>query len=154
MLRQIFFALALVISFFDRSHDQNATVFAGCYERVSLTSNAPETTIPLIPKQFELLGRTTRRLGRKVFPVYNVTITTDHPPYEYDWTWKPKNRTQLSIEFTNGFGGFSGTLKKSDNGELSGKLKEYCPGHCGWSMRTAYLLARPIACEPPHKQLF
>jgi hypothetical protein len=144
MLRPILLTILLAAAN-SRTSQQTNSIFAGCYETVSLTSNTSDSTITLIPKQFELL-RTNTTPWRGGFPVLSLTNTRERPPFESLWRWKPQSRSQVWIAFNTGFGGFKGTLKKTGNGELRGKLKEWCDGRCGWRLRTATLSIRSIAC--------
>jgi hypothetical protein len=124
--------------------DHSVPQFAGCYEIVSLTWSPPDNTIKLIPKQFELLS--TAR-GPGVFDMHSLPRKPE-PSFENLWAWTPKGHDKVWISFSTGFGGFDGTLKKSGDGQLAGKLKEWCDYRCGWHKRTGTLHVRSATCAP------
>lgn len=144
MWRHMIFVL-LVAAFANAQSSGHASPqFAGCYEVTSLTWSPPDETIKLIPKQFELLS-TSRGAG--AFDMHSLPKKAE-PAFENSWAWRPKSDDKLWISFSTGLGGFKGTLKKSRNGELAGKLKEWCDSRCGWHKRTGTLHIRPAACGP------
>ncbi len=133
-------ALCCVSPAYGQSGPSAAVPFTGCYEVVSLAWSPPDETIRLIPKRFKLL------VGAP-FRGYNVLRIQPIPNDGFPrvWWWKPKGK-RLWVSWGTGFGGFRGTVKPSDNGELVGKLKEWCDARCGWKKRVGKIRIRRIDC--------
>jgi hypothetical protein len=68
--------------------------------------------------------------------------------WENLWAWKPQGTDKVKVIWSGGLGGFRGTLKKSKNGDLAGKIKEWCDSRCGWKKRTGQLHLKRISCSP------
>src|SRR5947209_16459419 len=131
MLRYI--SLVFVMAAFARAQAPGhpAAQFAGCYEMTSLTWSPPADDIKLIPKRVELLSEPR---GNDFFRMRSIGVTSNGR--ENFWCWSPKDTDKVQVGWGGGLGGFRGMLKRSKNGELAGKIKEWCDSRCGWKKRT------------------
>jgi hypothetical protein len=138
--------LVLALSNLLHGQMENAARFAGCYQVTSLSWSPPDERIRSIPQQFELLM--ARTPGGTNFGIRSLNAGADPNanPWEGSWSWQPKGKDKLGIVWGGGFGDFRGTLKRSDEGELVGKLNEYCDYRCEWKRRTGSLHLKKIAC--------
>ena len=116
--------------------------FAGCYEVRTLTWNPPDHSIRSIPSHFQL-STDRAQPGHEIFEVHSVPPGPGNSIVE-SWFWRPK-RNEVLVSFGDGMGSFRGTLKPS-NGDLVGKLKEWCDARCEWKKRVGTLRVGKIEC--------
>jgi hypothetical protein len=132
----------LVIAFTNaQALDHDASHFAGCYEVKSLTWSPLANDIKVIPTRVKLLN--TPR-GDGVFEMRSFGDNSNRN--ENFWWWRPESTGRVKVDWSSGLGGIRGTLKRSKNGDLKGKIKEWCDSRCGWKRRTGDLLLHPIVC--------
>jgi len=117
--------------------------FAGCYQVTSLTWTPDGSDIHLIPKEFELSNDSR---GNGTFHLKSLGGETTRS--EYFWWWEATGANKVRVAWGTGLGGIRGTLKRSSNGDLHGKIKEWCDSRCGWKRRTGQIRVQPIACTP------
>jgi hypothetical protein len=110
---------------------------------MSLTWSPPHETIRLIPNRFQLLYETAQP-GPGIFSIRPAPSSRSNLIVN-PWAWEPKGN-QIWISFSTGLGGFRGTLKPSNAGELVGKLKEWCDYRCEWKKRVGKIRVRKIDC--------
>ena len=122
----------------------NSSRLAGCYQVTSLTWTPDGSDIHLIPKEFELSNDPR---GDGMFRMKGLPLVKNNP-IERGWWWKPKGASKVRVDWSSGLGGIHGTLKRSRNGDLHGKIKEWCDSRCGWKRRTGQIRVQPIACTP------
>jgi hypothetical protein len=122
-------------------------MLAGCYRVAFLSWSPSDADIKLIPPQFELLN-VPRVPGSAYFNIRSLGVKSERDPWEAFWSWRPKSTDKLEINWGTGLGGFRGTLKRSGNGELVGKIKEYCDSHCEYVRRIGSLHVQKIGCGP------
>lgn len=125
--------------------------FAGCYEVVSLTWKPPDDSIRSVPQRFRLIGDKDLANGDRAFEVthFENHVRSERNRLEGRWGWwKPRNEKQIHIDFSGGLAGFRGTLKFSKDGDLAGKIREWCDSRCEWKKRTGILRVRRVACPP------
>jgi|SRR5579872_502915 len=139
--------LVLILASFVSAQTSSPTpdLFAGCYQVVSLTWHPPDTTVTLIPNQFELQNVPWESKGE--FTMHSLRTEAEDHHFENLWTWRPISKNKLEVTWSTGFGGFHGTLKRAANGDLVGTIKEYCDYRCGWNARTGKLRVHPIDCK-------
>ena len=123
-----------------QSNQHSPKPFAGCYEIDSLAWNPPDAKNGFIPKKFELSIESS---GNQ-FAMHG--LPSDDPFRDKLSSWKPKTESKIWVNWSSGYGGFSGTLRKTGN-ELNGKLKESCDFRCEWKKRTGTLQAHRIDCD-------
>lgn len=141
--------LVLVFAFSMVSHAQiadNDAKLAGCYETTSLIWNpTPDQEITSIPRKFQLTDKVYDPRRSRMLRIHDSGPTPS--PWESIWSWVARSDEQsLRISLSHGLGGFKGTLHRSKDGSLRGRLKEYCDGRCEWKRETAVILARKVAC--------
>lgn len=126
---------------------QGPDELSGCYQVTLLTWNPPDDSIKLIPTRFQLLN-VPRVPGAKSLGIRSLEAGSKRNPIENLWSWRPKGKGELEIEWSNGLGGYRGTLKRSGSGELVAKMEEYCDYRCADKGRTGSLHLHKIGCEP------
>jgi hypothetical protein len=126
-----------------QSSTPNLKLFAGCYEVTSLYWKPSGEEIGLIPKRFQLL--TTRPEGIAWFDIRDLESEKARIGAS---GWRPKGSRKIEIDWSTGLGGFRGKLDRSANGDLKGKLKEWCDYRCEGGRITGRLQIHPIACPP------
>lgn len=126
---------------------QGPDELAGCYQVTLLSWNPPDDSIKLIPTRFQLLN-VPRVPGAKSLGIRSLEAGSKRNPIENLWSWRPKGKGELEIEWSNGLGGYRGTLKRSGSGELVAKMEEYCDYRCADKGRTGSLHLHKISCEP------
>jgi hypothetical protein len=62
------------------------------------------------------------------------------------WAWWPKGN-QAQVSWSTGFGGFTGKLKPTGDGELVGHLKEWCDYRCEGTKRIGKMRVHRINCD-------
>ena len=124
----------------------------GCYEVTSLKWTPPaEDPIKSPLERFELSSEPDRSTTGQHGP-FRVHSLTRNDPWERLWNWRPSADGQnLRINLSHGLGGFRGAFHVDSNGELVGKVKEYCDHRCDWKRQTAHIRARKIPCAPAEK---
>ena len=141
--------LVLIFAFSMVSNAQianNDAKLAGCYETTSLTWNPrPDVEIAFIPRKFQLMDKVYDSRSPRILRVHDLGPSPNR--WEFLWIWTGRSDEQsLRITLSHGLGGFRGTLHRSKDGSLRGRLKEYCDGRCEWKRETALILARKVAC--------
>lgn len=127
--------LLLLIGFaYCQAPGQKAQPLAGCYEVTSLPSNPRDKNIAVIPKEIEL--RNEPRWN--ALALQRVSREGNSNNFENSWNWKPQGIEKVAVNFSNGLGGLRGTPKKSKNGDLTGKLKEWCDFRCAYTEMDRY----------------
>lgn len=126
---------------------QGPDELAGCYQVTLLSWNPPDDSIKLIPTRFQLLN-VPRVPGATRLGIRSLEARSKRNPIENLWSWRPKGKGELEIEWSNGLGGYRGKLKRSGSGELVAKMKEYCDYRCADKGRTGSLHLHKIGCEP------
>jgi len=120
---------------------------AGCYEVQTAKWKPPLEDDPalfLIHPQLHIRVTNLKR-DDAGFKVERVEVSVDHAGSDSLWAWNPKgNRMLLSLGTDKG--GFCGTLKPSGDGNLSGKLKEWCADHCEWKKSEVTISLHRIDC--------
>jgi hypothetical protein len=137
----VFVLLAVALAH-AQSAEPASLPFAGCYEVTSLTWT-PADDIRLIPQRIALLNTPTWGHG---FAMRSFDAEKQH--WENLWAWRPKGTNKVQLVWSTGLGGFRGTLKRSKDGDLAGKIKEWCDSRCGWKKRTGQLHLKKISCRP------
>lgn len=124
--------------------------FTGCYQVTLLTWNPPDETdetIKVIPTRFQLLN-IPKAPGAARLGIRRLETGPERNPVENYWSWRPKGKDELEIEWSSGSGGYRGKLKRSGSGEMVVKLTEYCDYRCAYKNRTGSLHLHKIVCEP------
>jgi hypothetical protein len=125
--------ICCIISAHGQQTQSTAIRFEGCYEVTSLSWKPPDESIHLIPPRFELTP------DNRILPLPHKTG---------DIQWGSWTATGNNLKASFGFlGGFRRTLKPSNAGQLSGKLKEWCDHRCSWKKRVGEIRIRRIACD-------
>ncbi|HTT20634.1 MAG TPA: hypothetical protein VMG82_16915 [Candidatus Sulfotelmatobacter sp.] len=129
-----------------QSSNQTTHQLAGCYEVSSLAWEPPNEAIKVIPQRLELQLQNDPKW--KTFAIRSLVPGEgdDFKPETF-WSWKPKGANKIGISFGTGLGGFRGVLRKSKDGDLIGKLKEWCDSRCGYKKRIGMIQLRKIRCE-------
>ena len=126
---------------------QGPDELAGCYQVILLSWNPPDDSVKLIPTRFQLLN-VPRVPGATRLGIRSLGAGSERNPIEKLWSWRPKGKDELEIEWSSGLGGYRGKLKTSGSGELVAKMKEYCDYRCADKRRTGSLHLHKIGCEP------
>jgi hypothetical protein len=142
MLRSVFLVLILPCLAVGQTPNQRPNLFAGCYNVSSLSESPPGEGSELIPRQFALLDEPK---GKSAFFGMR-SLGTGRNDFETLWTWRQKSADEIEINFSNGLGGFRGTLKKTSGGDFTGKLRQWCDYRCGPKRRVVAVHLHRIAC--------
>ena len=127
---------------------KTAGLFAGCYEVTFLSWNPPDQTIKFIPKNFELSSEVWATGGYVLFRIRTLGPEAGRLPVrEALSAWEPRGTNKVWVSWSSGRGGFRGTLRKQSDGDLTGKIKEWCDCFCGWKKRMGDLRVHRITCS-------
>jgi hypothetical protein len=130
-----------------QASSQGPDALTGCYQVTLLSWNPPDDSIKLIPTRFQLLN-VPRVPGATRLGIRSLEAGSERNPIVKLWSWRPKGKDELEIEWSSGLGGYRGRLKTSGSGELVVKMKEYCDYPCADKRRTGSLHLHKIGCEP------
>jgi hypothetical protein len=130
-----------------QASSQGPDEFTGCYQVTLLSWNPPDESIKVIPTRFQLLN-VPRVPGATRLGIRRLEAGSERNPIENFWSWRPKGKDELEIEWSNGLGGYRGELKRSGSGDMVVKMKEYCDYRCAYKTRTGSLHLHKIGCEP------
>jgi len=122
---------------------------ADCYQVTLLTWNPPDETdetIKVIPTRFQLLN-VPRVPGATGLGIRRLEAGSERNSMETFWSWRPKGKDELEIEWSSGPGGYRGNFKRSGSGEVVVKMKEYCDNRCKYKKRTGSLHLHKIGCK-------
>jgi len=145
MLRRVLL-LVLGGAAYCQSSNQATYPLAGCYEVASLAWDPPNEAIKVIPQRLELQLRNDPKW--KTFAIRSlVPRERDDFKPETFWSWKPKGDNKIGISFGTGMGGFRGDLGKSKNGDLTGRVTEWCDSRCGYKKTIGTIHLRKVRCE-------
>lgn len=122
--------------------------FVGCYGITRLSWNPPDYSTQLIPEKFQLWNIPLPDSGG-LFAMHSLYTGEESKTLENFWTWKPEGKNRLKVTWSTGFGGFRGSLRRQSDGDLVGKIKEWCDYRCDWKTRTGLLRIHPITCPTP-----
>ena|SRR5581483_220747 len=118
---------------------------AGCYE-VRVLKRTPrmedETHFPPSRLQLTEIPLDGDKTG---FVVQSIPVAPSGSTYQQQWFWVPQ-RGQLRLSLGLGMGGFRGSFGLSTNGDLSGKLKEWCDNRCGFKKTVIAMNLHRIEC--------
>jgi hypothetical protein len=120
--------------------------FAGCYEVKILRWSPPLEDTPtknLIPSVLQL-STIRSEPDHDVFDLHSVPVNPHALPERF-WFWTSEG-SSVRVSFGTGMGGLRGILKTSSNGELSGKLKQWCDKRCEWKKTEVRMSLRRIDC--------
>ena len=120
---------------------------AGCYEIKTSKWKPPLEDDPhlmLIPSRVRL--STQSEPNQNVFKVESIPINPDGAQMDRLWFWIPEG-TGLRLLLGAGSGGFRGRLKRTNDGDFSGKLKQWCNGHCDWKRTEVMVRLSRINCS-------
>jgi len=142
MWLHVLFVLSTAVLPHAQDLDRGVSHFAGCYEVKSLTWS-PTADIKAIPIRLKLLSSSR---GDGFFQMRSFADSRNNN--ENFWWWRPTGGDKVRVAWSNGLGGIRGTLKRSKNGDLKGKIKEWCDSRCGWKKRTGTIHLERFACTP------
>jgi hypothetical protein len=128
-----------------QARSQSPDLFASCYQVAGVSRGLIGEDVGLFPTRFKLLN-VPRAPGATYFNIRILDVKGERNLWEASWSWRPKGKDKLEINWGTGLGGFRGTLKRSASGELVGKMKEYCDSRCEYKRRTGTLHLRKISC--------
>jgi hypothetical protein len=150
MMKGIFQILFLFITILNLlAADRTSRDLVGCYEVTSLRwTPVADSKIKLIPNKFQLTDKFTGLGTKRFFDMHS--LESDPIPQERLWSWSLAEETirgkRVRLDFSTGFGGIKGIVRRARDGSLRGNIKEYCDSRCGWKRETGHLRARRIPC--------